>query len=203
MLRYLPPKPTKAEVFNKRLTNLDKRSREYLLPGEVQQLVAAAKLTRYGDRDSTLVLLSYRHGLRVNEAVSLRWSDIDFDGGSVHINRLKRGVSGRHPLRKPELIALHKLRKEQPIDSPYLFNSQQGTPLCDRSVRMIIAKAGREAGLSLTVHPHMLRHACGYYLANKGFDTRAIAEYLGHKSLEHTYRYTAIAPGRFNDFWGD
>jgi integrase len=203
MLQFTKAKTAKSEVLNKGLTNLDRRSREYLLPGEVEQLVAAGKLTRYGHRDSTLILLSYRHGLRVNEAVSLTWSDIDFDGGSIHINRLKRGVSGRHPLRKPELIALHRLRKEQSVESPYLFNSQQGTSISARNVGMMISKTGIIAELKISVHPHMLRHACGYYLANKGFDTRAIAEYLGHKSLDHTYRYTAIAPGRFNDFWGD
>lgn len=197
-----PSKPTKAEVSNNR-TNLEKRSREYLLPQEIELLIEAAKKTRNGQRDSTLVLLSYRHGLRVNEAVNLTWSDIDFGGGSIHINRLKKGISGRHPLRKPELIALHNLRKSKPIDSPFIFISQQGKALGERSVRTIISVAGQVANLPFTCHPHMLRHACGYYLANKGFDTRAIAEYLGHRSLEHTYRYTAIAPGRFNDFWGD
>ena len=203
MLQLSQTKPTKAERLKTGLTNLEKRSREYLLPGEVEQLISSAKLTRYGLRDSTLILLSYRHGLRVNEAVSLTWSDVDFDGGSIHINRLKKGVSGRHPLRKPELIALHKLRKEQAVESPYLFNSQQAQSITSRNVAVMIAKAGIIAELRISTHPHMLRHACGYYLANKGFDTRAIAEYLGHKSLEHTYRYTAIAPGRFNDFWGD
>lgn len=195
---------TKSELLPKQLTNLDKRPREYLLPGEVNRLLVASKsVVRNALRDSTLILLSYRHGLRVSEAIALTWADIDFGGGSIHINRKKRGKSGRHPLRKPELIALHKLRKTQKIDTPYLFISQQNTPLSDRTARKIIAHAGILAELPFTVHPHMLRHACGYYLANKGFDTRAIAEYLGHSSLEHTYRYTAIAPGRFNDFWDD
>lgn len=198
-----PFKPTKSEVFKSGRTNSEKRSREYLLPSEVERLLTASKVVRHGQRNSTLILLSYRHGLRVTEAVGLTWSDIDFGGGSIHINRLKKGISGRHPLRKPELIALHKLRTLQVIDSPYLFNSQQGKPLSDRYVRMMILKAGQGADFDFPVHPHMLRHACGYYLANKGFDTRAIAEYLGHSSLEHTYRYTAIAPGRFNDFWSD
>lgn len=203
MLQTKSSKTTKAEVSNKGRTNLEKRSREYLLPAEVNRLIAASKIVRNGQRDSTLILLSYRHGLRVSEAVSLMWSDIDFGGGSIHINRLKKGKSGRHPLRKPELIALHNLRKQQRIDTPYLFISQQNTPLSERIVRNIVSTAGEVADLPLSVHPHMLRHACGYYLASKGIDTRAIAEYLGHSSLEHTYRYTAIAPGRFNDFWED
>ncbi len=198
-----PPKTAKSEVFKKGLTNSDRRSREYLLPNEVDQLISAAKLSRYGLRDSTLILLSYRHGLRVNEVVSLTWGDIDFNTGSIHINRLKKGVSGRHPLRKPELISLHKLKKEDSGSSPYLFNSQQGISISARAVGLMVAKAGKIAALKISVHPHMLRHACGYYLANKGVDTRAIAEYLGHRSLDHTYRYTAIAPGRFRDFWGD
>lgn len=204
MLQSYPFKPTKSEVFKTGKTNLEKRSREYLLPGEVDRLLTASKVVRYGQRDSTLILLSFRHGLRVTEAINLTWSDIDFGGGSIHINRLKRGISGRHPLRKPELIALHKLRTAgQIIESPYLFNSQQGKPLSSRYINMMVAAAGKVAELGFSVHPHMLRHACGYFLASKGIDTRAIAEYLGHSSLEHTYRYTAIAPGRFNDFWSD
>lgn len=197
-----PSKPTKAEVSNNR-TNIEKRSREYLLPNEVELLIETSKKTRNGLRDSTLILLSYRHGLRVSEATALTWSDIDFGGGSIHINRLKEGISGRHPLRKPELICLHSLKRNQQQDSPYLFNTQQSRVISDRMVRIIISTAGQAAQMPFSVHPHMLRHACGYYLANKGFDTRAIAEYLGHRSLEHTYRYTAIAPNRFNDFWGD
>lgn len=202
MPHTFPFKPTLSEVSRTGRTYKQVRNREYLLPKEVERLIAAGKATRHGHRDSTLILLSYRHGLRVTEAINLMWSDIDF-GGSIHINRLKRGISGRHPLRKPELVALHKLRKDQLIDTPYLFVSQQGKPLSDRFIRMMIAAAGKKADLSFPVHPHQLRHACGYYLASKGIDTRAIAEYLGHSSLEHTYRYTAIAPGRFNDFWSD
>lgn len=202
MLQSDSPKTTKSEVSNKRQPYSATRSREYLLPAEVDRLIAASKVARHGLRNSTLILLSYRHGLRVGEAINLTWSDVDF-AGSIHINRLKKGKSGRHPLRKPELISLHKLRKEQRADSPYLFTSQQNTPLCDRLVREFVATAGEAANIPFPIHPHMLRHACGYYLANKGFDTRAIAEYLGHSSLEHTYRYTAIAPGRFNDFWDD
>ena len=186
------------------LTNLDRRPREYLLPNEIDRLIAASKLNaRNADRDSTLILLSFRHGLRVNEAIGLRWADVDFKEGSIHIRRLKRGKSGRHPLRKPELIALHKLRKSQPVETPFLFISQNKVPISDRAVRWIVAHCGVLANIPFSVHPHMLRHACGYYLANKGFDTRAIAEYLGHNSLDHTYRYTAIAPNRFNDFWSD
>ncbi len=204
MLPVEDPKPTKAEVLNKGRTNLEKRPREYLLPGEVNRLLVASKaVVRNALRNSTLILLSYRHGLRVSEAIALTWCDIDFSGGSIHINRRKKGKSGRHPLRKPELIALHNLRKQQRVDTPYLFISQQNTPLSERIVRKIVQEAGEKADLPLSVHPHMLRHACGYYLANKGFDTRAIAEYLGHSSLQHTYRYTSIAPGRFNDFWND
>lgn len=198
-----PLKPTLSEVSKTGRTYKQARNREYLLPSEVERIIAAAKMTRYGHRDSTLVLLSYRHGLRVTEAINLMWCDIDFGGGSIHINRLKKGISGRQPLRKPELIALHKLKKEQPFDTPYLFISQQGKPLSDRFIRMMVEAAGKKADLDFPIHPHQLRHACGYYLASKGIDTRAIAEYLGHSSLEHTYRYTAIAPGRFNDFWKD
>lgn len=165
-------------------------------------LKAARNVGRHGNRDATLILIAYRHGLRVSELVALRWEQVDFNGGTIYINRLKQGVSSIHPLRGPELRFLRQLQRDYP-DSPYLFVSERGAAMAADTARGIIERAGQLAGISFPVHPHMLRHACGFYLASKGHDTRAIQAYLGHKNIQHTVRYTELAPGRFKDFWLD
>lgn len=186
-----------------KIPNREKRSREHLFPQEVAAMVSAAKkVGRHGLRDSTLILMAYRHGLRVSELVALRWEQIDFASGTIYINRLKHGVSSTHPLRGVELRALRRLQREYP-NSNYLFVSERGSVMAAATARGIIERAGVEAGLSLRVHPHMLRHACGFYLASRGHDTRAIQAYLGHKNIQHTVRYTELSPNRFQEFWMD
>jgi type 1 fimbriae regulatory protein FimB/type 1 fimbriae regulatory protein FimE len=186
-----------------RLKNSEYRSREYLTPSETEKLFTAArKLGRHGARDAALLMMAYRHGLRVSELVSLRWDQIDLKQGSIHVSRLKNGVSSVHPLRGPELRALRIVAKEYE-GSPYVFCSERGGPMTPDGVRKIITRAGEEAGLGFPVHPHMLRHACGFKLANEGHDTRAIQQYLGHKNIQHTVRYTELSPNRFKDFWKD
>jgi len=183
--------------------NLDRRSREYLFSQEVQQLIdAARKSGRHPHRDATLILMAYRHGLRVSELVALRWDQVDLGQGLLHVNRLKQGLPSIHPLRGPELRALRQLQRESP-SSPYLFVSERGGPLLPNTFRALLNRAGLAAGLSFPVHPHMLRHATGYYLAAKGHDTRAIQAYLGHRNIQHTVRYTELSPNRFNEFWLD
>ena len=189
----MPRKPLNAEV----------RSREYLTEDEVEALIKAAKQTgRHGHRDGALILMMYRHGLRVSEVIALRWDQVDFKKAKIHINRLKNGEAATHPIRGPVLRALRKLQRDY-LDSQYLFQTERGGPLTDSTVRKMVARAGREAGLSFSVHPHMLRHACGFKLANDGHDTRAIQDYLGHRNIQHTVRYTKLTSTRFNDFWRD
>lgn len=187
----------------KKPINAERRSREYLTAHEVDQVIAAArKRGRHSSRDAALILLMYRHGLRVAEAVSLRWDAVNLRTGLLHVHRMKNGKPAVHPLHGPELRALRQLRRHYP-DTPYLFVSERGGPLTDRAVRHIVLRAGEIAGLTFPIHPHMLRHACGFYLANKGVDTRAIQQYLGHRNIQHTVRYTALTPHRFTDFWDD
>jgi type 1 fimbriae regulatory protein FimB/type 1 fimbriae regulatory protein FimE len=186
-----------------KIPNKDKRSREHLFPTEVAAMISAAKkIGRHPLRDSTLILMAYRHGLRVSELVALRWEQIDFTGGTIYINRLKHGVSSTHPLRGVELRALRQLQREY-HNSNYLFVSERDTVIAAATARRIIERAGVEAGLSLSVHPHMLRHACGFYLASRGHDTRAIQAYLGHRNIQYTVRYTELSPKRFQEFWMD
>jgi type 1 fimbriae regulatory protein FimE len=199
------PRPSieKRKVMPRRLRNAELRSREYLTPEEVQKLIEqAGKLGRHGQRDAALLMLAYRHGLRVSELVALRWDMVDLKQGRLHVNRLKNGIPSVHPLRGPELRALRKVARAY-SDTPYVFVTERGGPLTTDSVRKLVARAGEAAGLSFSVHPHMLRHACGYKLANEGHDTRSIQQYLGHRNIQHTVRYTDLSPTRFKDFWRD
>ena len=186
-----------------RRKNADYRSREYLTEQEVDQLIdAAGKVGRHGHRDATLIMLSFRHGLRVTELVSLRWEQVDLRQGLLHVNRLKQGNPSVHPLRGPELRALRRLQRDYPT-MPYVFSSERKAPLTPDAIRKVFGRAGKEAKLPFPVHPHMLRHACGYKLAQAGQDTRAIQHYLGHRNIQHTVRYTQLSADRFKDFWQD
>lgn len=186
-----------------RVPNSAVRSREYLTADEVRDLrIAAKNIGRHRLRDSTLILMSYRHGLRVGEAVDLRWDQVDLKLGLLYVRRLKNGTASNHPLGKEECRCLRRLRRLHP-DSRYIFVSERKGRLTSWSVRKMIARAGRNAGLTFPVHPHMLRHACGYKLANDGHDTRAIQHYLGHRNINHTVRYTELSPERFRGFWKD
>ncbi len=163
---------------------------------------AARKVGRHGVRDSTIILLMFRHGLRTAELVALKWSMVDLQRGYLEIHRVKHGHDSIHPLRSPELRALRQLKRDYPFTS-YVFVSERKAPLSTRLVRHIIARAGKRAGIPFSVHPHQLRHACGYYLASLGHDTRSIQDYLGHKNIHHTVRYTQMSPQRFENFWTD
>ncbi len=197
------PNIVNGKVPPPRRKNSESRPREYLTSDEVDRLIGTAKgLGRHGHRDATLILMAYRHGLRVSELVALRWDMIDLKKGLLHVSRLKNGVESTHPLRGPELRALRRLQRDYP-NTPYLFVSERKGPLTTSTVRKIIARAGQSAGIGFPVHPHMLRHSTGYKLANDGHDTRAIQHYLGHKNIQHTVRYTELSAGRFKDFWRD
>ncbi|MER3436090.1 MAG: hypothetical protein C4288_22665 [Leptolyngbya sp. ERB_1_1] len=155
---------------------------------------------RHAHRDSTLILLIYRHGLRVEEAANLKWEQVDFASGNLHVRRIKRGTPSTQPLGGDEMRALRKIQREYPT-SPYIFQSSRKSPLANDTIAGIIERAGELAELPFPIHPHMLRHGTGYYLANKGIDTRTIQAYLGHKNIQHTVRYTELAPGRFKGLW--
>jgi len=169
----------------------------------VEQLAKAAeKVGRFGARDALMIRVAFRHGLRAAELVGLRRDQVDLAGGLMHVRRIKGGVPSTQPMAGWELRAIRRLMADS-RESPYVFLSERGSPLTERAFHAIVARAGQEAGLPLSVHPHMLRHACGYKLANEGQDTRAIQLYLGHKNIQHTVRYTALSPDRFKGFWQD
>ncbi len=186
-----------------KVPNADRRSREHLTPAEIDRLIAAARrLGRHGDRDAAMILLAYRHGLRVSELVGLRREQVDLQQGLLHVRRRKSGLASTHPLRGPELRALRKVLRDYP-ETAYVFVSERRAPMTAATFRKLLARAGDVARLGMPIHPHMLRHSTGFKLANDGQDTRAIQHYLGHKNIQYTALYTQLAPDRFNDFWKD
>jgi integrase len=200
-LRLVKPSNENRSVLV-RPGNADLRTREYLTPKEVEKLIGTARRSaRYGHRDATLILVAFRHGLRASEICDLEWSQVEWGrNATLHVRRAKNGKPAAHPIRGDELRALRELHRQYP-DSGYVFTTERGGPFTPDAVNRLIKRIGERAGFDFPVHCHMLRHACGYALANAGHDTRALQDWLGHRSIQHTVRYTELAPTRFKDFW--
>jgi integrase len=183
-----------------RPSNRELRPREYLTPSEVETLISTAPQGRYGHRDATLILVAYRHGLRAVELCDLEWSQVEFDrAATLHVRRAKNGKPAAHPIRGDELRALRELQRQ--TSGSYVFETERRTPFTTDAVNRLVKRIGERAGFPFKVHVHMLRHACGYALANAGHDTRAIQDWLGHRAIQHTTRYTELSQERFKDFW--
>ena len=166
-LQLVAPTTKKRTVTRPRRRNAELRSREHLTAAEVERLVDAAKRNRWGHRDSTMILVAWRHGSRVSELVDLRWDQIDFATATLHVRRVKRGTPATHPILGDELRALRRLQREQAPTSPFVFTSERAGPFTTAGFARMMERAGVEAGLAFKVHPHVLRHACGFALANK------------------------------------
>ena len=175
------------------------RTRSYLTESEVERLIKVARSGRHGPRDRLMILVAFRHGLRVSELCDLRWSDIDFNAGTIHVRRLKGSRDSTHYLEGDELRGLRALYKAS--TSPFIFTSERGGPMSAAGFRKQLQRWGVKAGLPFPIHPHMLRHATGYALANRGMDTRSLQAFLGHASIQHTTIYTEISPERFRGIW--
>ena len=178
--------------------------RKHLVSAEVEKLMAAVKGARHETRDKCLVLLMFRHGLRVSEACGLQLSQVDTESRVLHVARLKDGLSTTHPLRRDELRAIKAWladRARMQSDTDAFFVSERRGPLSRKTAWLMIRDYGRLAGLPVEAHPHMLRHACGFALADQGADTRLIQDYLGHRNIQHTVKYTATNPARFERLW--
>src|SRR5271169_6257525 len=200
-LTLVSPTIQNRTVRPTRRPNADLRTREYLTEAEVERLLAVTKVNRWAHRDATMILVGFRHGLRASELTDLRWDQVDFATATLHVRRVKQGSPSTHPILGDELRGLRRLQREQEPKSPFVFTSERGSPFTTAGFARMIERAGKVAKLSFKAHPHMLRHACGYALANKGHDTRALQAYLGHRNIQHTVRYTEMSPTRFKDFW--
>jgi site-specific recombinase XerD len=200
-LKLVASTTVKRTVTPRRPPNRDLRTREYLTEAEVDLLLAEARENRWGHRDATMLLVAYRHGLRAAELVDLRWDQVDFTTATLAVRRVKQGTPSTHPIKGDELRALRRLLREQEPKSPFIFTSERGAPFTTGGFAKLVQRAGEAANLGFKAHPHMLRHACGFALASKGHDTRALQAYLGHKNIQHTVRYTELSPTRFKDFW--
>jgi site-specific recombinase XerD len=171
-----------------------------LTPGEIEALLEAARTGRHGVRNHLLVLMMYRRGLRVSQAVGLRRDEVDLDQARLWVKRLKNGLSVEQPIAGAELRAIKCYLATRSDGLPWLFISERGQPLTRQSVNYLVGAAAERAGLG-AVHPHMLRHSCGFYLANQGCDLRLIQDYLGHRDSKHTVHYTRVAGSRFEGLW--
>ena len=195
------PRRQNVKSEDVRLTDGHERARNFLSDAEMDWLLAAAKKGRHGVRDFLLLLMMCRHGLRVSEAVRMRRQDLNFKRARVWIRRLKNGLSVEHPVAGDELRAIKRYLYTRHDALPWLFLSERGQPMTRQSINYLIRAAARRARLG-ALHPLMLRHSCGFYLANQGYDLRLIQDYLGHRDPKHTVHYTRVAGVRFEGMWG-
>ena len=194
----MPPK--RRKVKSDQPADAHERRRDFLGEADLDRLLSAAKRGRHGVRDHLLVLLMYRHGLRVSEAIALTRQDVDLDQSRIWISRLKNGLSVEQPIAGDELRAIRRWLSSRDDTLPWFFVSERKQPLTRQAVNYIVSQAGQRAKLG-HIHPHMLRHSCGFALANKGYDLRLIQDYLGHRDPRHTAHYTRTAAGRFEGLW--
>ena len=193
-----------AGFLNTQTLDKTMKDRKHLVSAEVEKLLEAAKGSRNAPRDRCLLLLMFRHGLRVSEACGLQLSQVDIESRVLHVARLKQGLSTTHPLRGDEIRAikiwLTERAKMKPETDAFFVTERRG-PLSRKTAWVMIRDYGKQADLAVAAHPHMLRHACGFALADQGADTRLIQDYLGHRNIQHTVRYTATNPARFERLW--
>jgi len=192
--RPVPPvKPTSEAALG---------GREHLTEEEVEALIrAAGSVGRHRHRDSTMILVAYRRGFRVSELVGLRREHYDASRKTLMIRRLKGSKSGTHELSRREVTAINRLLRSS--DGPFIFANERGGKLTPNAFYKVVQRAGVRAGLALPVHPHMLRHACGFHIINEGHSTRVAQEHLGHRNIRHTERYTELCPERLGRVWDD
>lgn len=187
--------PRSEQRKGNRLPNAQCRPREWLRKEEIEAIISSIDpQSRTAERDKLLIRFSWMHGLRLSEALNARWSDIDFKAAQFFVRRVKGSTSGTHSLTGQELRALRSWQRHQPKQSAYIFTSWNESPIAARSVQKLCKILGKRAQLPLDIHFHMLRHSCGYHLANGGVGVLHIQQWLGHTSINNTIKYTHLVP---------
>lgn len=177
---------------------------ESLSRRDIAVLLASTTGQRHAARNRCLLLLMFRHGLRVSEACGLVLSQVDLPHRVLHVTRMYHGLSTTQPLRTDECQAIQAWLRERTrmqLATNAFFVSERRQPLSRKTVWLMLRRCGVRAGLPGATHPQMLRHACGYALADQGADTRVIQAYLGHRRIAHTLKYTAERLIEFAPFW--
>lgn len=172
--------------------------REWLTEGEVEAIMKACD----SERDRLMVLVAYRHGLRVSELIGLTWRQVNLGDAKLQVKRLKGSDDSVHPLSGREVRSLRSLQRKQAVGCRWLFMTERGAPFSRNGFYKLLAKAAARAGLN-DVHPHLLRHGCGYKLVNDGLDSLSLAAYLGHRQVQNTARYAKVNSTRFDGLWRD
>ena len=182
----------------------DRKAKNFLTDTEIKQFILAARKGAHGARDFALALLAYRNGFRVSELIDIRMEEVDLQMARIHVRRLKGSLTTEHPIEGDELRAIRawlRIREQSKFaDQPFLFVGERGA-FTRQAVNYLFEQIGKRAGSAFMVHPHMLCHSCGFFLANKGYDTRLIQDYLGHRNINHTVQYIRVAANRFEGLW--
>jgi integrase len=191
---------TQRQAPPRRLPNKEVRVREYLTEDECRTLITTARKRggRYGLRDALAIRMCWRHGLRVSELCGLRWDHVEWKTARLTVHRAKGSVDSTHPISGDELRELRALRRTGELGCRFIFMNERGAPMTTSGFRKMLSTVGAACGLP-TVHPHMLRHSCGFFLADRKQDVRAMQDWLGHSNIQNTVRYTQLAPGRLDD----
>lgn len=184
------PRKTKRSATNENVVPRTSGMKA-LTMDELKSLLAALKSNRHGDRDYVMAVLAVRHAMRADEVCDFKWSDMDMDGGTITVRRLKGSRTRANLLAEDEKKAVLKV----PHKGAHVFLGPQGKPFDRMTFARIIERAGVKAGLPFRCGPHRLKHTCGTYHANAGKLTpMQIQRLMGHKDFRSTQIYIDMAP---------